>query len=95
MVIIISDYSDKTLQGGGRLTNFRAKKWQPDWICTMSDDMANQRAISRGIFQGKKNGSLTWICTMSDDMANQKAISRGIFQCKKNGSLTWIRTKTK
>ncbi len=53
----------------------------------MSDDMANQR----GIFQGKKNGSLTWICTMSDDMANQ----RGIFQGKKNGSLTWIRTKTK
>ena len=41
----------------------------------MSDDMANQRAISRGRFQSKKNGSLTWICTMSDDMANQRAIS--------------------
>ena len=45
--------------GGGRLTNFRAKKWLPDWIYTMSDDMANQR----GIFQDKKNGSLTWIRT--------------------------------
>ncbi|MBR3708144.1 MAG: hypothetical protein IKM17_03930, partial [Lentisphaeria bacterium] len=57
------------------------KKWQPDWIYTMSDDMANQRAI----FQCKKNGSLTWICTMSDDMANQ----RGTFKGDISGQKKW------
>ena len=30
------------------------KKWLPDWIYTMSDDMANQRGFQGGDFSAKK-----------------------------------------
>ena len=46
-----SDKSDKAfLMGTGPPPQLKSKKWLPDWIYTMSDDMANQR----GDFSAKK-----------------------------------------